>query len=78
MPPCYRVERVSATLLGALQMNWTVWPAITALNTTMVPATHRAMVVNLVCIPWSAYLAYTNNLAKKEEAAAAAAEQALA
>jgi hypothetical protein len=28
--------------------------------------------VNLVCIPWTAYLAYKNCKAKKEEAAAAA------
>ena len=66
------VERVSSTLLGALQMNWTVWPVITAANTTLVPAMHRAMVVNMVCIPWSAYLAYKNNLAKKQSDAAVA------
>lgn len=40
-------------LLGALKMNWTVWPAVQAVNLTMVPLAHRVTVVNLVCIPWT-------------------------
>ena len=46
-------ERVSSTLLGALMANWTVWPAVQAVNLTLTPLAHRVTVVNLVCIPWT-------------------------
>ena len=71
-PHSVGVDRVSSTLLPALQMNWTVWPVITALNQTVVPVAQRVTVVNLVCIPWTAYLAYKNCTAKQAEAQAAA------
>lgn len=46
-------ERVTGNLFGALQANWTVWPAVQAINLTMVPVAHRLTVVNAVCIPWT-------------------------
>lgn len=46
-------------------------PLITALNQTIVPVAQRVTVVNLVCIPWTAYLAYKNCKAKQEEVATA-------
>ena len=48
-------------------MNWTVWPLVQAVNLTMTPVAHRVNVVNAVCIPWTGYLAYKNNMAKKEQ-----------
>lgn len=70
-PHAVGADRVASTLLPALQMNWTVWPLITALNQTIVPVAQRVTVVNLVCIPWTAYLAYKNCKAKQEEVATA-------
>ena len=35
------------------------------------PVAQRVTVVNLVCIPWTAYLAYKNCKAKQEEVATA-------
>ena len=58
-------ERVTSTLFSALKMNWTVWPAVQALNLTMVPLAHRLTVVNAVSVPWTCYLAYKNNTAAK-------------
>ena len=52
-----------------------VWPLITAVNQTLVPVAQRVTVVNLVCIPWTAYLAYKNCKAKEEELAAGARER---
>ena len=47
-----------AAIVPSLIRNWQVWPAVQAVNQSLVPAEYRLLLTNVVAVPWSAYLAY--------------------
>lgn len=50
---------VRARIRDTMKANWCVWPLVQAVNLTFVPVRHQLLIVNLVSIPWSAYLVCT-------------------
>jgi protein Mpv17 len=43
-------ERLESKYLGALRMNWTIWPPVQLANFSIVPLEHRVLVVNVVSL----------------------------
>jgi protein Mpv17 len=54
-------QKIKDSLWPTLKVNWMVWPAVQALNLSIVPPHLRLFVVNAVALPWSTYLAYVSN-----------------
>ena len=52
------LDKVKHQLWPTLKTNWKVWPAIMALNFTLVPLDFQVILVNSVGIIWNAYLSY--------------------
>ncbi|XXQ32890.1 Mpv17 / PMP22 family [Plasmodiophora brassicae] len=52
---------VRARIRDTMKANWCVWPLVQAVNLTFVPVRHQLLIVNLVSIPWSAYLSIKAN-----------------
>jgi protein Mpv17 len=59
-------EKLSSTYVEALKKNWMVWPAVQAVNFTVVPLQHRVLVVNVVSLGWNCYLSYVNSRGGKD------------
>jgi protein Mpv17 len=57
-----RVEqRLRAAWLPAFTRNLIVWPAVQAVNFSVVPLEHRVLVVNVVALGWNCYLSWLNS-----------------
>ena len=50
-------ETLDAKWWNALKANWYLWPAVQAVNFSVVPLAGRVLVANVVSIGWNAYLA---------------------
>ena len=53
-------DKLEGTYWQALMKNWMVWPAVQAINFTVVPLDQRVLVVNVVALGWNCYLSYLN------------------
>eukprot|EP00808_Paulinella_micropora_P002117 g16908.t1 len=49
-------RKIYLTLWGTLKANWCVWPFVQMFNFGWCPPKYTLLVVNLVSIPWSAFL----------------------
>jgi hypothetical protein len=58
-------KRVQESLWSTLLSSWLVWPAVQLVNLGFVPRLYQVSVVNVVSIPWSAYLAMQANADEK-------------
>eukprot|EP00899_Mesostigma_viride_P026523 jgi/Mesvir1/7055/Mv09171-RA.1 len=54
-------EKAHKTVPEVLVTSWMIWPFVQAVNLSIVPPPMRLLVVNLVSVPWTAYLAYKIN-----------------
>lgn len=54
-------EKLESSYLPILKANWAVWPAVQAVNFTLVPLQHRVLVVNIVSLGWNCFLSYSNS-----------------
>ena len=54
-------EKLAKSYLPGLKANWTIWPAVQAVNFKLVPLEHRVLVVNVVSLGWNCYLSYLNS-----------------
>lgn len=54
-------EKLEKSYLPGLKANWLVWPAVQAINFTLVPLHHRVLVVNIVSLGWNCFLSYLNS-----------------
>jgi protein Mpv17 len=54
-------EKLAKSYLPGLKANWTIWPAVQAVNFKLVPLEHRVLVVNIVSLGWNCYLSYLNS-----------------
>jgi protein Mpv17 len=43
-------ERLEKSYLAGLKANWLLWPAVQAINFSVVPLQHRVLVVNIVSL----------------------------
>eukprot|EP00899_Mesostigma_viride_P020009 jgi/Mesvir1/28009/Mv20199-RA.1 len=55
------LDKAGAEIWGVLKVNWCVWPLVQAINLSLVPVPLRILVMNVVAIPWTAFLAYKMN-----------------
>merc|ERR1711879_654814 len=49
-------EEYKKKFFPTLKMNWTVWPAIMAVNFSIVPVPYRVLYANITGMFWSVYL----------------------
>ncbi|KIX93815.1 uncharacterized protein Z520_10440 [Fonsecaea multimorphosa CBS 102226] len=54
-------EKLAKSYLPGLVANWSIWPAVQAVNFKLVPLEHRVLVVNVVSLGWNCYLSYLNS-----------------
>lgn len=54
-------EEYKKKFMPTLYMNWTIWPAIMAINFSIVPVPYRVLYANLTGMFWSVYLALKQN-----------------
>ncbi|PYH99845.1 hypothetical protein BO71DRAFT_393815 [Aspergillus ellipticus CBS 707.79] len=59
-------EKLERTYWDALKANWSVWPAVQALNMYFVPLQFRVLVVNVVNIGWNCFLSVVNASPEEE------------
>lgn len=50
-------EKIQREIWPTMKVNWKVWPAVQLVNLTVVPNSYRILVVNIVSVPWTTYLA---------------------
>eukprot|EP01006_Ploeotia_vitrea_P060153 TRINITY_DN75389_c0_g1_i1.p1 TRINITY_DN75389_c0_g1~~TRINITY_DN75389_c0_g1_i1.p1 ORF type:complete len:266 (-),score=119.09 TRINITY_DN75389_c0_g1_i1:90-887(-) len=55
------VRRIKTNLSDTLRVNWMIWPVVQIVNFSFVPVDSQLLVVNIVNIPWTAYLAMRAN-----------------
>lgn len=60
-------EKINDRLWDTLLVNWAVWPAVQVVNLSLIPVSYRLLIINLVSVPWSAFLAYSANSTKKSD-----------
>lgn len=51
------VTKIRETLWPTLKINWCVWPAVQLVNMSAVEPDYRILVILVVQVPWTAYLA---------------------
>lgn len=61
-------EKLEQSYWAGLKANWAVWPAVQAINFTLVPLQHRVLVVNIVSLGWNCFLSYLNSGGAKAKA----------
>ncbi|KAF7513766.1 Protein required for ethanol metabolism [Endocarpon pusillum] len=54
-------EKLEKSYFAGLKANWLVWPAVQAINFSIVPLHHRVLVVNIVSLGWNCFLSYLNS-----------------
>ncbi|KAE8154887.1 hypothetical protein BDV25DRAFT_135530 [Aspergillus avenaceus] len=54
-------EKLDKAYWPALRANWTIWPAVQAVNLYMVPLQYRVLTVNIFNIGWNCFLSFLNN-----------------
>jgi protein Mpv17 len=60
-------QRLEGSWYEALRRNWIVWPAVQAVNLSVVPGEWRVGVVNVVALGWNCYLSYLNSQGGKKQ-----------
>lgn len=60
-------NKLKANWWDTLTANWTVWPAVQAVNFTFVPVQLRLLTVNAISIVWNCYLLMQLNGEKKDD-----------
>ncbi|PYH75546.1 putative integral membrane protein, Mpv17/PMP22 family [Aspergillus uvarum CBS 121591] len=60
-------DKLSRSYWDALRANWTVWPAVQAVNLFLVPLPFRVLVVNVVNVGWNCFMSLINNAPRGEE-----------
>lgn len=54
-------EKLERSYWPGLKANWMLWPAVQAVNFTLVPLQYRVLVVNIVSLGWNCFLSYLNS-----------------
>ena len=54
-------EKCSTKLFGAVKGAWKFWPAINAINFSIVPMHFRVLYMNVMSVFWSGYLTHVNS-----------------
>lgn len=54
-------QKLEKSYWSGLKANWTLWPAVQAINFKFVPLHHRVLVVNIISIGWNCYLSFLNS-----------------
>eukprot|EP01083_Nonionella_stella_P030225 82897_1 len=67
-------KKVAKDLLPTLKVAWRIWPFVQLINFAFVPENLQILVVNLVNLPWCAYLAMQANAQPGGDAAYARAK----
>jgi protein Mpv17 len=52
------VKKVKEDIWQTMCANWKIWPAVQAVNFTLVPVHYQVLTVNVVSIGWNTYLSY--------------------
>ncbi|KAL2001419.1 hypothetical protein VTN02DRAFT_1800 [Thermoascus thermophilus] len=55
------VERLRTSFLSSYKANLMIWPAVQAVNFSIVPLEHRVLVVNVVSLGWNCLLSLINS-----------------
>ncbi|KAL2438858.1 Protein sym-1 [Exophiala dermatitidis] len=58
-------EKLEKSYWPGLKANWVLWPAVQAVNFTVVPLEHRVLVVNIVSLGWNCFLSWLNSSSSK-------------
>ena len=51
------LHKVRKDLFPTLKTQWLLWPLVQLINFTLIPEDQRILLVNIVSVPWTAYLA---------------------
>jgi len=52
------IMKVKENIWNTLKVNWMIWPLVQVINFSFIPPHERVLFVNIINMPWTAYLAY--------------------